>query len=643
LTFEQVERGFLAIASVVDNEQPKKDPPPKKEGGAVAGIIDAFNNRYSAKELLERNRYRWVGDGWAHPDSSLPQTAGVKPEGDRVRSYSASDPLNDGRHSHDAFSIYTILEHHGDERAAVRSAAELLGFNEASCPPTTPPRGGCADPVPQETTVAAPKPIEDITAYTTILPDHIANYEPPHHPGSQDEILQYLLSGDKGDAQLFAQCVGDTVAYDSSAGKWYVFANGHWQIDNYGWIRAILSDTLTSAYEPLWETLDNEDDKHERKTLSGKLTDLATTAGTNSVLKFAQPYLALKAEWDSNPYLLGVKNGVVDLRTGEHRPCTPQDYIRTVAPTEYDKEATAPRWLTFIDEIADSQEIAGYMQRVLGYATYGLTTEHIMLILYGPNGRNGKDTLLKALQRTLGSAIASTVSPDCIIEHRDRGGGPTPHLLDLRGKRMAVVNESRRTAHLNGAQVKQITGGGQISARGLYEGQVTFFPTHTVFLITNHKPSADSDDEALWERVHLIGFNKRFVNKPAAANELPADKYLDERLQQEAPGILTWLVQGAVAYWQHGLQTPDSVMIATRAMKNENDYIGMFVDDRCLIGDGYTVKASLLYERYKEWAGNNGYRPMTNKTFTQRLLNKYPIEKKKTKQHIEYHGIALTY
>lgn len=95
-------------------------------------VIGAFNAHYRAGDILERNGYTPVSDGWAHPRSSQPDQAGVKLEADdRVRSYSANDPLNDGSHSHDAFSAFCILEHSGDTSAAVKAAAAELGMSAA--------------------------------------------------------------------------------------------------------------------------------------------------------------------------------------------------------------------------------------------------------------------------------------------------------------------------------------------------------------------------------------------------------------------------------------------------------------------------------------------------------------------------------
>src|SRR5262249_53513134 len=132
-------------------------------------------------------------------------------------------------------------------------------------------------------------------------------------------------------------------------------------------------------------------------------------------------------EWDRDPWLLGVQNGVVDLRTGTLRAGQLSDLIRTIAPVDYQGVDTpAPRWESFLMEIQGGEETAGenvrFLQRLFGYGTTGRATEHKLPILWGPEGRNGKDTLLGALELTLGP-YARSVSNDVVIKARKPQAG----------------------------------------------------------------------------------------------------------------------------------------------------------------------------------------------------------------------------
>lgn len=72
---------------------------------------------------------------------------------------------------------------------------------------------------------------------------------------------------------------------------------------------------------------------------SGCASGLATSTpskGVNARIKFTlanlEPLITKPDVWDKDPWLLGVTNGVVDLRTGEHRAGRPTDYMRQACP-----------------------------------------------------------------------------------------------------------------------------------------------------------------------------------------------------------------------------------------------------------------------------------------------------------------------
>src|SRR5262249_27262292 len=145
----------------------------------------------------------------------------------------------------------------------------------------------------------------------------------------------------------------------------------------------------------------------------------------------------------------------------------------------------------------DRETLIAFLQRLLGYGITGATTEHIFPILYGEEGRNGKDTLLSTLESVLGPLVGAVSNDVFIASDRLRSGGAaTPHLCDLQGKRLVWGSETKQGDKLNIAQIKLLTGGGAISTRQLHGKQYTFTPTHKLLLMTNYKPHADARDKA---------------------------------------------------------------------------------------------------------------------------------------------------
>jgi RecA-family ATPase len=142
------ERAHLQQSAVLDGEvldvdallsQAKRsaEPPPRKPGPAGASVIATFNAQADIAHLLEQHGYmpkgrnRWM---WQGSTSGL---AGVVllPDTGRVYSHHPGDPLHSEEHSHDAFSVWCVLNHSGNFTAAVKAAARLLGMERTRAEP----------------------------------------------------------------------------------------------------------------------------------------------------------------------------------------------------------------------------------------------------------------------------------------------------------------------------------------------------------------------------------------------------------------------------------------------------------------------------------------------------------------------------
>lgn len=469
-------------------------------------------------------------------------------------------------------------------------------------------------------------------------------------------IKDSLFKDEYGDAELLAQLYQGRLCYDHSEKSWYRWAGHAWQRDRTGIVRQLVGGQVAAQYlqHAALARRDAEAEADEQRATDLRVLEqrlieraikLRKLNRVLNILGFAQSKLGITGdEWDSDPWLLGVQNGVIDMRSGEFRPGRPEDAIRATAPTTWSGlDSAAPRWEQFLREIfedsAEASGLIGFLQRMLGYGTTGLTTEHIFPIMWGARGRNGKDTLLKILEHVLGP-LAGAVSSDVLVAASARtGGAAQPHLVDLRGKRLAWASETNEGARLNAGQVKLVTGGGRISTRPLYGNQMSFDPTHLLILITNNKPHAPADDDALWERVKLIPFTMRFVDKPIAPNERKRDSNLGTTLRSEASGILAWLVRGCLDWQRQGLNPPDSVALATREYKQAEDTISLFLEECCVVHPTAIAGTTALYRVYKAWADEMNLRPMTGTAFGTRLGERF--EKKHTRTGNVYQGIGL--
>lgn len=305
-------------------------------------------------------------------------------------------------------------------------------------------------------------------------------------------------------------------------------------------------------------------------------------------------------ELDKHSHYLGVKNGVVDLRTGELIAPDRKMRITLSAGCEYNPSAKAPLFeRTLRDVFFDDAETVDYMMRVLGYALMGDPKEDVMFIPFG-NGANGKSTIFGIVRQTFGSYARSAEASSFISDGKSGGaGGAREDLVRLRGSRFVYVNEPDENGVLREGAVKSMTGGDAITARGLYATEsVEITPTWTVFMPTNHKPIITGSDNGIWRRMGLIPFERNFKED----RTLVQDKGRREKLKAELPGILALLVRAALRYQDKGLTTPDNLSVARKDYREDMDLLSEWMDECCETGPGHECKSMDLWDSWRMFA-----------------------------------------
>lgn len=331
---------------------------------------------------------------------------------------------------------------------------------------------------------------------------------------------------------------------------------------------------------------------------------------------------------DSNPWMLNCLNGTVDLRTGVLKPHDPDDYITKLCPVPYDPAARSEVWEGVIAKVTLETELrtrplASFLQRWFGYCATGSTREQCFVVHFG-SGSNGKSTILDTVADVLGD-YAAAAAPGMLV-----GGLETRHpteLADLFGRRMVTAHETGDGGHLREDLVKQLTGSDKIKARYMRADFFEFAPTHKIQLLTNHKPIIKGTDPGIWRRVLLMPYQARFGSREevnAGRAQYIKDTTTAERLRDELPGVLTWIVRGAQDWFAGGVQAPDVVLAASRDYQSEQDRIGQFVAESCEIGLQNNeplndIFNAGLYPAYRAWCVEGGYHALSKIRFLQEI------------------------
>jgi len=376
-----------------------------------------------------------------------------------------------------------------------------------------------------------------------------------------------------------------------------------------------------------------EDDSTIRERLSNHANKSESEQKLRAMLAIARtdPRVAVAQEQlDKHAHLLNTPTGTVDLRTGACKPHNQDDLLTRCTTARFDAEATAPHFLQFLNEIFNEDaELIAFVQRMIGYGATGYTSEQVLFFWYG-TGANGKSVLAGAVQDALGLSYTMTTAPGLLLK---RGDSHTTGLADLRGQRLVFSQEIDEGGKLAEGLVKQVTGSDRMRARWMYRDNFEWEPTHKINLVANHRPEIRGTDHAIWRRILLIPF---LIQIP----EEKRDRQLREKLREEGPGILNWIVEGAKQWYEQGLNPPDSVLAATSEYRSESDPLSDFIEEGCVLLESAQVRAGDLLEAFQKWAKREGRAELDAKGLKARLHDR-GIQHKKTNRARMYLGIGL--
>lgn len=317
------------------------------------------------------------------------------------------------------------------------------------------------------------------------------------------------------------------------------------------------------------------------------MRNVAQIAETDPIMQITVEQL------DSDIYILNTKSGVVDLRTGELYPHDRSKLCTKVTSVEVDFDRGCPQWHAFLNEACDNDAaMKGYLQRLAGYAATGSTKEHVLAFAHGSGG-NGKGTFLGAVGSILGD-YAAVASADVFLASNNQRH-PT-ELAALMGARLVHAQEIDPSRKWDEAKVKSLTGGDKISARFMRQDLFTFDPQFTLIIAGNTRPEITNVDDAMRRRMHLIPFETKPVRK---------DVDLPDKLKEEYPAILAWIVEGAKLWLAEGLNPPEVVVKATQEYLEGEDALGRWVEERCVVNPTSEVGTTEAFHDFREWAREN--------------------------------------
>lgn len=411
----------------------------------------------------------------------------------------------------------------------------------------------------------------------------------------------------------------------SNHGDWYVYSpkTGIWEKG------ASVKDIVTQEMKVLSRALDAKDVKQKARSV----VTYRFISEITSSMKFMCDIS--ENDFDSNPHLRCVANGVLDLRTGQLSPYDPSLLMSKRIDVSYKPNAADNSQLLRQVLSAMPEDAIGWAQVMFGQAMFGLQPSSSVVTFMHGSGSNGKSTIINLLKETMGT-YSSELSKSAF---NFRSTDSKYALYQMRGVSQTILEELPKGVNLDIDTLKEIAGTETIVARGVCKDFISFENMLSVFVSTNHLPRVDTDDNTDYgtqRRLIALPFPYRFVTSETHAknpqpNDRMASSYLTQSISTNTPlleAFLAWRVQGAVRWWKAGrnrleIETtlPPSVIQATNRWLKTDSSIEEFLNEYITHEQGQCIPVSNAYSIYKEWADRNGYEKMNRATFSNRITN----------------------
>ena len=338
-------------------------------------------------------------------------------------------------------------------------------------------------------------------------------------------------------ATIFMEQCSDCIKYYDKT--YYIYFNDEWKILSPKEAKAFLSimlintisDKLKKERLEICKTMnDYEADSPEYEKYK-KMFNLTSEAETtvrrtnqlNNIVSMVKNMVEtsgnLKEDiFDMKPYIFRFNNRSIDLRTGRDIEIKKTDYIT---------QSTGKEWINptaeqmkvidnlFISIFPDEEVRKCYLS-VLLLALTGIRQERLFIANGG--GRNGKGLINELMFESMGN-YAYKLPVELLIKDMNKTGA-NPQLASCDKKRFIISSEPPEGHKLQMAVIKDLTGGNEISARGLYSEKTRISMMETLLLECNKKPDiAGRIDSSVMERIVDIPFESTFVSNPNDVDE----------------------------------------------------------------------------------------------------------------------------
>ena len=449
-------------------------------------------------------------------------------------------------------------------------------------------------------------------------------------PEAPVELPDKFPASDTGNAERLLQSPdGGRMRYFVDAGYWIYFNGKKWVVDTEG-VRCqrLALNSIRKASSLVPKAYPSKDSR-ERKDAEAFFLRSESAFALKACVQVAKTLPGFQIEdhdqLDADPSLLNTPNGVVNLRECRLEAHRPELMMTKATKYSVSFDEGCPTWEALIREwMCGDESLVEALELITGASVTGYTPE-LMAIFYGSESGNGKSTVTETIRELLGEYAGGIGSKALVADHRySTGDSATPSIAGLQGKRLVLPDEWKEDDRLDEATLKRICSQDAITARMLHANPITFRPSHTVILRTNHLPKVSADDAGAWRRIYPFPWNFTIPDDKK-------DEGLRRRLlKDEGRQILGWLCRCAmkfIALHDSGkpIPKPKSVVELKQKYRSESDVIAQWAEAEVEFGEfpPYFISTKTLRDSLESFAEERGEeaKAISHRQFSNYLIN----------------------
>ncbi|MGU9011795.1 DNA primase family protein [Clostridium perfringens] len=333
-------------------------------------------------------------------------------------------------------------------------------------------------------------------------------------------------------------------------------------------------------------------------------------------------------DFNRNPYLVNVRNGLLDIRDMSFKEHTPS-YLSTVQlNVEYNPQVDCPQFKKFLNEVLDCKLIP-LVQEIVGYLLTTNTASQKAFVFWGP-ARTGKSTLLWVVEYLLlGKKNVSNIPWQEI--------GDKFKTAELLGKLANVFSDLPSKSIDDTGIFKVVTGEDYLMAEKKNKNPFKFKPFARLVFSCNELPRNYVDrTEGFYRRLIIVPFNRQIEKSKI-------DKALKYKFQREKEGILNWALEGLKRLYENNFEFSENELTdgVKKEYKRENNNVISFVEECCELDSLFSCSRIELYEAYKEFCVEAGLKALSQIKFNKELEGNFNITRSRSGKLRLWNGVRI--